>query len=285
VDPFLRTALSAAEAAARVHRKHAARTEAPRASEKGYSDFVTEVDLEAQEAATEVIRRRHPGHRILAEEELPSTPGGSEEGSSGEGAGDGGVSPGEPLWVVDPLDGTTNFLHRHPMYAASVGAFVDGEPTVGAVVTPATGERWWARRGGGAFKDGRRIRVSERRELRTALIGTGFPFKVLEMLPDYLDQFERVLRSSAGMRRGGSAALDLCHLAEGVFDAFWELYLEPWDVAGALAILGEAGGVATRLDGGAVNLEPGTLLAANSPAMLRALAAVVHGEGGRQGAS
>lgn len=272
MDELLRTALSAADAAARAHRRRSGRVGVAGATEKGYSDFVSQVDLEAQRAALAVIRERHPDHGILAEEDD------AEDDTRFAAAGSRPAGESAPLWVVDPLDGTTNFLHSHPMYAASVGVFVDGEPAAGAVVCSRTGERWWAARGSGAYKDGRRIRVSGHGDLRTALVGTGFPFKVLEMLPEYMSQLDRVLRSSAGIRRGGAAALDLCYLAQGTFDGFWELFLKPWDVAAGIVIVREAGGCVTRIDGSAVGLEEGSILAANSGEMREALARVVRGE-------
>lgn len=298
MDPLVATALEAAEAAARIHLRHFGRFRVEDAREKGRSDFVSMVDLEAQEAALAVIRSRYPGHRILAEEE---TGGGGEAGGGGPGAlepGDGGgdtaarrwPEDGSHLWIVDPLDGTTNYLHRHPMFAASVavgrlapeeeGAGGVGVLEAGAVVAPRTGERWWARRGGGAWKNGQPIRVSGVRSLRSALVGTGFPFKEPHLLPRYAEQFQRVLPASGGVRRGGSAALDLCYLAEGILDAFWEEdYLAPWDVAAGLVLVREAGGVASRLDGDGFDLEDGSALAAGSAELLRELGEVVRGEG------
>lgn len=269
MDDLVRTALDAADAAADVQRRHYAGRDPRTATDKGISDFVSETDLEAQEAALEVIRSRHPDHRILAEEE---------QGDGGPRAGAAvpdGPAPG-PLWIVDPLDGTTNFLHGHPMHCASVGVWAAGRAVAGAVVAPATGERWWAGRGGGAWKDGERIRVSDLDGLERALVGTGFPFKVPAEIPAYLDQLGRVLRSTAGVRRGGSAALDLSYLAQGTFDAFWELHLEPWDVAAGVAILEEAGGVVTRIDGSSLDLETGSVLAASSPELLEGLRALVR---------
>jgi fructose-1,6-bisphosphatase/inositol monophosphatase family enzyme len=360
MNPLVCTALEAAEAAARVHLLHFGRFRVDEVREKGRSDFVSMVDLEAQEAAAAVIRSRHPEHRILAEEEV----GGSERVDRGEvgdriEVGDDGKDPetrrwpddGSFLWIVDPLDGTTNYLHRHPMFAASVavgrsvregeeepgrrpqagteepgrrmeaGAEEPGRRTeagteagggaaeatmpagvtkagggispfaagitvpwqagtleAGAVVAPRTGERWWAHRGGGAWKNGRLIRVSGLRSLRSALVGTGFPFKEPHLLPRYAEQFERVLPASGGVRRGGSAALDLCYLAEGILDAFWEEeYLAPWDVAAGLLLVQEAGGMATRLDGRAFDLENGSVLAANSPELMAGLGRAVRG--------
>ncbi len=267
-----RTALDAAEAAAAIHIRYADRLESIRQAEKGQSDFVSEADLAAQDAALGVIRERFPDHAILAEEnegkQVPLTemPGGR--------AADG------PLWIVDPLDGTTNFLHGHPIYAASVGVAIDGRSVAGAVVAPVLGERWWAERGEGAFLNGERIRVSAARELRTALIGTGFPFKNLPLLPLYQDQLGRVLKSTAGIRRLGSAALDLCYVAGGRLDAFWEMGLSPWDVAAGIIIVEEAGGMVTTLSGSPLGAaDGGDVLAANSVELHRALGGVVEASG------
>ncbi len=254
------TALAAAEAAAEVHRGGAGRVRSDQATEKtAASDFVSRVDLEAQAAALTRIRADFPHHRILAEE-------GDDPDGHVEGDGDG------PVWVVDPLDGTTNFLHGHPAYCASVGLVDGGHPVVGAVVAPVTGERWWAAQGEGAHRNGSRIRVSPTRDLRHALVGTGFPFKLLDALPTFQRQLAAVLPASSGIRRCGSAALDLCTLAQGALDAFWELELSPWDIAGGLAILHEAGGVWARIDGSALDpLVRGSVLAANSPELMGAL--------------
>lgn len=288
MDDLVRTALDAAEAAAEIQRSHHARRDVTGATDKGISDFVSETDLEAQAAALAVIRSRHPDHRILAEEDEEEEDDVGTAGPATKGEGPDGSSAGEasgkephlgPLWVVDPVDGTTNFLHGHPMYCASVGLWDGGRAVAGAVVAPATGERWWAGRGEGAWKDGEPIRVSELKGLERALIGTGFPFKIPDRIPLYLRQLERVLRATAGVRRGGSAALDLCYVAQGTFDAFWELHLQPWDVAAGVAILEEAGGRATRLDGSPLDLETGSVLAAASPELLEALGELVRGAG------
>lgn len=259
VNDLTDTALAAAEAAAAIHRRDRGVIDVEAASEKGRADYVSRTDLEAQEAALAVIRARHPGHGVLAEEEDRDL---EERVAEWDGS---------PLWVVDPLDGTTNFLHGHPMFAASVAVWAEGEPLAGAVVGASTGERWWAARGQGAFKGGRRISVSRPRPLRDALIGTGFPFKMLEQMPTYLGQLDRVLRASAGIRRGGSAAIDLCHLAQGSLDAFWELVLSPWDWAAGLLIAREAGGVITRMDGGPVDLLEGPIMGASSEELLHEL--------------
>lgn len=272
MDELAQTALRAAEAATAVHHRNAGRVDVSGADEKGTSDFVSRVDVEAQRAALAVIRRRHPGHRILAEEDDP------EDGDAG-GPFPAPPEPDGPVWIVDPLDGTTNFLNGHPMYCASVGVFEGGEPRAGAVACGPTGERWWAARGRGAFRNGRRVRVSGLGSLRQALVGTGFPFKAPDLLPTYREQLGRVLEATTGVRRGGSAALDLCYLAQGTFDGFWELFLNPWDVAAGVAVVREAGGVVTRLDGSPLDLSEGPVLAANSPELLEALGRLVRARG------
>jgi myo-inositol-1(or 4)-monophosphatase len=263
VNPLLSTALDAAEAAAAVQRRDAFRC-AEGVREKGRADYVSQTDLDAQEAALAVIRARHPGHEILAEE--------SDETVEARLA----RWDGRPLWLVDPLDGTANFLHHHPFHCASVAVAVDGRPVAGAVVSGSSGERWWAEERGGAFKSGRRIQVSERRRLRDCLVGTGFPFKRLDLLPTYLAQLDAVLRNSAGVRRAGSAALDLCFLAQGSLDAFWEEFLNPWDFAAGIVIVREAGGAMTLPDGSDLGLTPGAVRGANSRELLDALKTVVE---------
>jgi myo-inositol-1(or 4)-monophosphatase len=278
LDRLLATALEAADAAARVHLQYFGEVGLQGAREKAHSDFVSKVDLDAQEAALEVIRKRHPDHGILAEEETNGDPVPGTIPPPGGFAGTGAL-----LWIVDPLDGTTNYLHGHPHFAASVGVgrvHADGSLIMeaGAVEAPRTGERWWARRGAGSFKNGLPIEVSSSPAMGTALIGTGFPFKEPDLVPRYLEQFSRILPASGGVRRAGSAALDLCYLAEGILDGFWEEdYLSPWDVAAGLIILEEAGGMATRIDGSPIDLNQGSVLGANSPELYQALGALVRG--------
>lgn len=230
---------------------------------KARADYVSQTDLDAQAAALAIIEERHPDHIVLAEE--------SDEPVADQLA----RWDGRPMWIVDPLDGTANFLHGHPQYCASVAVAVDGRPTAGAVSSGSTGERWWASAGRGAFKNGRRIGVSTERPLLEALVGTGFPFKALELMPGYLGQLDRVLRSASGVRRAGSAALDLCYLAQGSLDAFWEELLMPWDFAAGVVLVQEAGGVITGADGGELAMEPGRVRGANAAALLDALRATL----------
>ena len=269
-DPMalLETARLSAAAAARVHQEHAARGGATWTDEKtAPSDFVSDVDLAAQEAALAVITARHPGHHVLAEEE-------------GVGEATGSRAQTTPVWIVDPLDGTTNYLHGHPYYAASVAVWDTAGPVAGVVDAPALGCRWEAARGAGATENGRPISVSAAPGMGRGLIGTGFPFKVLESADTYLAQFKRVLTSTAGIRRAGAAAIDLAYVANGKLDGFWELHLQPWDVAAGILLVQEAGGVVERLEGGDVTTAPGTVIAANSPSGLAELRRIVLGDGG-----
>jgi myo-inositol-1(or 4)-monophosphatase len=200
--------------------------------EKQRADFVSEVDTGAEMRIRDTLLARFPGATILGEELSPR-------------AGD----LGEIAFVVDPVDGTTNLLHGYPVYAVSIGALADGELAAGAILDVPRRELYTARRGGGAFRDGEPIRVSTTADPSRALVGTGFPFKNLDRLEEYQRQFARITRDAAGIRRAGSAALDLAHVACGRFDAFWELKLAPWDVAAGLLLIREAGGVATDLEG------------------------------------
>jgi len=291
LETVLAVALAAAQEAIDVHRANLGRVAADEWAEKGLHDFVTRVDREAEARVIARIRSSFADHRFLAEEEAtapPADPPFRSGPDSPQSATRGpepqtvtaarlGAALRQPgwLWVIDPLDGTTNYLHRYPAYAVSIAALFDGEPVVGAVMHGATGETWTATRGGGAFRDGERISVSATADLGQALIGTGFPFKVLDLMPTYLKQFERVMRESAGVRRAGSAALDLCHVASGYFDGFWELWLAPWDVAAGTLIVREAGGVVTRLDGDSSVIGSGALLAGN-PHMHARLASLLN---------
>jgi myo-inositol-1(or 4)-monophosphatase len=261
--PLLVTALAAADAAAQVQQRWIGRVGVREAALKGECDFVSQADVEAQQAAVAVIAARHPDHGVLAEEDDPATVEARVH------------RKGVPLWVIDPIDGTANFLHGHPMYCVSVAAVIDGRSEVGVIVCPSTGERWWATRGGGAFKNGRRISVSSPPDLKTALIGTGFPFKAQHLVDEYLGQLGRVLRGSADARRAGAAALDLAYVASGSLDAYWELDLRAWDWMAGVVIVEEAGGVVERVDGSPIDLESGGILAAANREIADALRAVL----------
>ncbi len=252
---LLDVARAAAAEAAALQRAQAGALARSEWTEKGTSDFVTEVDRESERIILRHVRARFPDHEVLAEEGTGEDGGGAAEagtsdrgeaGASGEAAAPGQPGAGAPrapiCWVIDPLDGTTNWLHRYPEYAVSIAA-LDGEGLRAALVlNSATGEEFSAARGAGASRDGSPIHVSELTELRLALLGTGFPFKKLELLPGYLRVLGRMLERTSGVRRGGAAALDLCDVACGRLDAFWEHWLMPWDVAAGALIVREAGG-------------------------------------------
>jgi myo-inositol-1(or 4)-monophosphatase len=232
---LLEVALDAARIAAQIHQRCLGRVKPDEVSLKGVADFVSYVDREAEAAIVERIHATFPDHVIMAEEAVSA--------SYGEGARD--WSKVEWLWLVDPLDGTANFLHRYPAYCASVAVAHRGKLVAAAVVSGPTNEEWCATAAGGATLNGDRIRVSNVLGMDAALIGSGFPFKNHPLLSGYLNQFDAVMRNAADVRRAGAAALDLCHVATGYFDGFWELDLFTWDFAAGALIIQEAGGVIT----------------------------------------
>jgi myo-inositol-1(or 4)-monophosphatase len=223
---------------------------------KRAKDFVTQVDQAAEQAIIDIVRKAYPEHGFLAEE----------SGASGQHA--------EYVWVIDPLDGTTNFIHGFPQYCVSIGIQQRGALAHAVVYDPARNELFTASKGRGAFLNDRRIRVSTLTKFGDALVGTGFPFKELGRLDLYTRQLQTMMQTCAGVRRAGAAALDLAYVACGRLDAFWELGLSPWDMAaGALLIL-EAGGLVGDLQGEQTFLDSGDIAAATPkvfPALLEAL--------------
>jgi len=199
---------------------------------KGQNDFVSEIDTAAERDIIETVRRRYPQHAFLAEE----------SGQSGD--------DNEFVWIIDPLDGTTNFLHGYPQFAVSIGVQRRGRMEHAVVYDPMRQELFTASRGEGAQLDGKRIRVSPHIGLERALIGTGFPYRSnLQWLDPYMAMLKAVIQETAGIRRPGSAALDLAYVAAGRLDAFWELGLSPWDTAAGMLLITEAGGMVGRLNG------------------------------------
>lgn len=245
IKDLVDTAERAAERAANYIR--AARPPAPAAwAQKTRHDFVTQVDREAEELIAETLTGQVPGSVVVGEELSPAA-----------------EHTGKVVWLVDPLDGTTNYLHGYPQYAVSIAALVDGVLSVGVVHDVARDVSYQAARGGGAWSGGARLAVSDLTEAGLALVGTGFPFRDLENQQRYLAQFAAVNRAASGIRRAGAAALDLADVAAGRLDAFWELTLAPWDVAAGVLLIREAGGVVTTADGAEDVLGHGSMVAGN----------------------
>ena len=212
---------------------------------KGGRDFVTEVDRNAERVITDVLLAAEPGSRIVGEELNPAV-----------------VREGL-VWIVDPLDGTTNFLHDFPSYAVSIAAAVDGELLAGVVLHVPRQECYTAARGAGAWQGERRLSVSSITDPAYALIGTGFPFKDTSSLGEYLSQFAQVAAQTSGIRRPGSAALDLADVAAGRFDGFWEQRLSAWDMAAGVLLVREAGGIVTDYTGRMIGAEHSAVVAGN----------------------
>ena len=212
---------------------------------KQQNDFVSEVDHAAEEAIISVLKDAYPDHGFLGEE----------SGYKDREA--------EYLWIIDPLDGTTNFLHGVPQYCVSIGLQHKGQLTQAVVYDPNRNELFTATKGVGAYLNDRRIRVSKLDKIDGALVGTGFPFKVIDNVDDYLRMLKNVMKSTAGVRRPGAAALDLAWVAAGRMDAFWEMGLSPWDMAAGALLIREAGGLVGDLDGNDTFLDRGRILATN----------------------
>ena len=213
---------------------------------KGTIDLVTDVDMAIEREFRALVAGRFPDHEVLAEEL----------------GGSGAVPPG-PCWVFDPIDGTTNFAHGLPIFCASVALEIDGEAEVAAVYDPTRKELFTAERGGGAFLNGQPIRVSPARELVDAMLVTGFPYDVHERVEEIVGLFGAFVGRARAVRRLGSAAIDLCYVAAGRLDAFWESDLKPWDIAGGSLIVQEAGGRVTDMAGGRFRSRARSVLASN----------------------
>jgi len=257
MHPMLNIAIKAARRAGSIINRAALEGGALEVKAKNKNDFVTQVDKAAEQAIIGVIHAAYPDHSILAEES-GDTPG----------------ARAEHRWVIDPLDGTTNYIHGFPQYCVSIALEHRGVPTHGVVYDPGKNELFTASRGRGAFLDDRRMRVSKCIRLQDALVGTGFPYKEVSRLDLYMRQLRTMMTSSAGVRRAGAAALDLAYVAAGRLDAFWEMGLSRWDMSAGALLIQEAGGMVADLQGAADFLDRGEIAAATPKVLAELLAAL-----------
>ncbi|ENO90262.1 inositol monophosphatase family protein [Thauera linaloolentis] len=247
MHPTLNIAVKAARRAATIINRASTQLDLLAVQSKSPNDFVTEVDRAAEQAIIEVLRDAFPGHGILAEESGESGP------LNGESS--------EYNWIIDPLDGTTNFIHGFPQYAVSIAQTKNGVLEHAVVYDPNANELFTASRGSGAFLNDRRIRVSRRTRLNESLIGTGFPFRQFDNVDAYLGMFKELTQKTAGIRRPGAASLDLAYVSCGRLDGFWEMGLAPWDMAAGVLLIQEAGGLASDLSGEAGFMATGNIVA------------------------
>jgi len=247
LHPMLNIAIKAARVAGAIINRAALDLERLQVSSKAPNDFVTEVDHAAEAAIIDTLLGAYPGHGILAE-----------ESGSTRGARD-----SEYVWIIDPLDGTTNFIHGLPTYAVSIALTFRRQVQQAVVYDPARNDLFYATRGRGAYLNDKRLRVSRRSRMADALIGTGFPFRKGDDLGRYLHMMEAVMKVCAGMRRPGAAALDLCYVAAGWYDGFFETGLSPWDVAAGSLLVTEAGGLIGNFTGEADFIDRREVVAGN----------------------
>lgn len=251
MHPFVNTAVRAARRAGEIIVRGLARFEGTEPTSKGLNDFVTDIDRKAEADILETLRRAYPHHAFLAEE----------SGASGNA---------DTTWIIDPLDGTTNFIHGFPVFAVSIACQVNDRIEHAVVYDPMRQELFHATRGAGAFVDNRRMRVSKQRTLEGALIGTGFPYREnLHYLDPYMAMMRTVITHTAGLRRPGAASLDLAYVAAGRLDGFWEIGLKPWDTAAGTLLIREAGGLVGTLDG--AEYKQGGNIVAGTPKVFKEL--------------
>lgn len=246
MDPMLNIAVRAARAAGDIIVRSMDRVDLLNISPKGRNDYVSDVDRQAERVIVNTLLNAYPGHACLGEE------GGLQ-----------GTAKSDYVWVIDPLDGTTNFIHGFPQFAVSIALFYKGKVERGVIYDPVKQELFTGSRGGGATLNNRRLRVTKQAGMVGALLGTGIPFKDQSYLDAYLGMLKSLLKDAAGIRRAGSAALDLAYIACGRLDGFWEIGLQKWDMAAGVLLIQEAGGIVSDLEGGDKYFETGGIVAAN----------------------
>lgn len=257
MHPMLNTAIKAARRAGQIINRASLDVGQLKVSTKQQADFVTEVDKLAEHAIIEILHESYPDHAILAEE----------SGASGQ-------AQSEFQWIIDPLDGTTNFIHGFPQYAVSIALAHKGVLNQAVVYDTTRNELYTASKGGGAFLNDKRIRVSNRAKLGEALIGTGFPYRSFKHIDAYLSIFRDLAQKTAGMRRPGAASLDLAYVAAGRLDGFWEFGLSPWDMAAGALLITEAGGLVSDLTGEPNYLTSGHFVGGNPKVFAQLLHAI-----------
>ncbi len=247
LHPMLNTAIKAARSAGSIINRASLDLDLLKVNTKSPNDFVTEVDHKAEAIIIETLLGAYPGHGILAE-----------ESGSVHGAKD-----SEFVWIIDPLDGTTNYTHGFPWFCVSIGLETAGDLVAGVIYNPLHDELFTTTRGGGAFCNGHRLRVSMRSPLQNTLLGTGFPYDCASDPANNFDNFIAFQKAARGIRRAGAAALDLAYVAAGRLDGFWELKLKPWDVAAGVLMVREAGGVVSTFDGSPYIIDMHRIVASN----------------------
>jgi len=244
MHPMLNIAVKAARLAGKIITRSSENLDALTVQHKSLNDLVSEVDRAAEDVIVDTLLKAYPDHSILAEE----------SGAKGQS---------EYQWIIDPLDGTTNFLHGFPQYAVSIGMLHQGIPTHAVIFDPTRNDLYTASRGSGAFLNDRRLRVSKRDRLIDGLISTGFPFRMFDHVDAYSAMLKDMMQKCAGVRRPGAASLDLAAVAAGRFDGFWEVGLAPWDMAAGILLITEAGGLVGDFEGNDQHMQRGQIVAAN----------------------
>lgn len=256
MKPQVKIAEDAARKAGRIITRSLDKLDSIKITEKSRNDYVTEVDQLAEQEIVKHILTAYPNHHVLGEE------GGNQGPES------------DNVWLIDPLDGTTNFIHGLPHFSISIAMTHKGRLEHGLIYDPVRDEMFTASRGHGAFLNGRRIRVSQQKSLALSLVGTGFPFKHVQHIKPYLKTFENLFPETGGVRRGGSAALDLAYIASGRLDGFWEISLNKWDMAAGVLLVKEAGGLVSDFRGGEAYMESGNIVAGN-PKILKSMLKII----------